>query len=66
MAKKTRAEYVVDILKRNGWKEVRSRSRKYRAFQHNDYPYMYFVGKHGALRRGKTVSDSVSVTRLVW
>jgi len=66
MAKETRAEYLVRILKNHGWREIRSKSRKYRTFEHPDYPYKYFVGKHGALRRGKNVSSSISVTRLIW
>jgi len=41
--------------------EVRSKS-KYRQFKGRDPGTYYFVGKNGAVRAGKTASDSVSLT----
>ena len=45
--------------------EINSRS-KYRQFvQHGNNPNYYFVGKAGAVRAGKSASDSVSLTDMV-
>lgn len=64
----TKQEKVVQFLASRGEKEVPSRSRKYRCFERStnyyETPY-WFVGKCGALRTGRTVADSVSVTAII-
>lgn len=48
-----------------GRKEVKSKSRKYRAFQRPDKAgYFYFIGKRGAIRFGKNASSSISVGKV--
>ena len=46
-------------------KEVKSSSRKYRTFRSSTSKRNYYVGKAGAVRAGKTVSDSFSITEQV-
>lgn len=61
MAKLTVQQKVIDRLVELGWSEVASRSRKYRTFRKEEkQPFFVFVGKKGALRKGKTVTDSMS------
>lgn len=61
----TKAEQVIKYLMGKGAREVTSNSRKYRKFS---YPgrgdKFYFVGKAGALRVGRTVGESVSVSHI--
>ena len=64
----TKREKVIARLVAAGCKEVPSKSRKYQTFTRNtntDACPFWFVGKNGALRTGKTVSGSVSVTHLL-
>lgn len=42
-------------------KEVKGKTSKYRVFDRKNGQF-YFVGKNGALRTGKSVSDSISLT----
>lgn len=59
----TKAEQVIEILKGRGAREVTSTSRKYRKFTYPNRPdQFYWIGKAGAVRVGKTVGDSVSLT----
>lgn len=56
-------QLTINGLKACGWREVKpAPSRKYLAFDHNDGQGRMFVGGSGALRSGRTVSDSVSLT----
>jgi hypothetical protein len=64
MAKKTKAQRIVEYLERHGYCEVPFRSKKYRAFRKPGKDTYTFVGKAGAVRAGRTVSDSVSVSHL--
>ena len=61
MAKKTIQERLIEALKLQGCPEVQSRSTKYRVFMDirtaKKGGFLY-VGKAGALRFGKTVTDS--------
>jgi hypothetical protein len=64
MAKETKREKVVALLLDRGCAEVESNSRKYRTFKSpNSADKYYFVGRKGALRFGKNVSNSSSLTR---
>jgi hypothetical protein len=69
MKKQTKAERIAEYLvKTKGAVEVPSRSRKYRTFTRPDIPKdlfqetFYFVGKAGAVRTGRTISDSYSIS----
>lgn len=62
--RQTLQERVIDFLTRQyGVTEVAGRSRKYRQFKGKDT--MYFIGRNGGVRTGRTVSDSVSITDMV-
>lgn len=61
--KRTLRERLAEALTRRGCIAVESRSKKFLTFKHPDRPYSYFVGAAGALRRGKTASDSVSLNK---
>jgi hypothetical protein len=63
--KMTQAEQLAIGLERCGYREVISRSKKYRTFERGEEQYRYFVGKAGALRFGKNADDSASVQFLV-
>lgn len=63
MKKLTLQERVVRYLVEGvGMKEAPSRSRKYRKFIFTDLERAYWVGRKGAVRVGKTVSNSISLT----
>lgn len=64
MAKKTLAERIVDLMLEKGFIEiVPSKSKKYRQFSDPDAPgSFYWLGKMGAVRRGKTSTNSISVS----
>ena len=61
---KTKNEKIVEWLISKGCKEIKSKS-KYRQFTRPQDIEYYFVGRNGALRAGKTASDSVSISHLV-
>jgi len=64
--KTTAQDRIVNYLAtKNNFKEVPSRSRKYRCLADPNTDRLYWVGKHGAVRVGKIVSDSVSITRFI-
>lgn len=55
-----KVDAVIDGLVKAGYHEQNSPSRKYRKFvKGND---TLWVGKKGALRRGRTVSESMSLS----
>jgi len=56
---------VIEFLKQKGCKEVESKSRKYRKFSRSTDEKFYFVGRNGALRAGKNISKSISLTNSV-
>ena len=61
----TKTEVVISGLLGVGCKEVTHlhRTKKYRVFQDASNPdsILYFVGSHAGVRKGKTVSDSISM-----
>jgi hypothetical protein len=62
MAKKmTIEETIVAGLVAMGFKEIDSKSRKYRLFPRVHDSYIYFVGKAGALRIGPSLSNHTPV-----
>ncbi len=58
----TKAEKTIDWLISKGYKEIQSNSKKYRKFTHTKPDRFFFVGKHGALRVGRNISESISIT----
>lgn len=59
----TRAEKRVEFLKEMGGEEIiPSKSRKYRQFILPGRDYFHWVGKAGAVRVGKTIATSSSVS----
>lgn len=65
MPKGTR-KAIIDGLLALGWQVVPSRTSKYVTFQHADEEMLLYVGKSGALRKGRTISSSVSLTGFRW
>ena len=62
MAKQTIAQRLVAALETQGCVRVASRTCKYIVLTRPAKPdYFYFVGKAGALRTGKTASNSISI-----
>jgi hypothetical protein len=59
---KTIAEKLATVLLAQGYKELESRTRKYRTFQKEGESEKLFVGKSGALRKGTNSSSSLSIT----
>ena len=62
MSKPTKQQQVVAALVGRGCREVASGSKRYRKFANPDGRLPLYVGKQGAVRIGRTVADSVSVT----
>ena len=61
-----KAERIIRWLEEErGCTELKSKSRKYRQFKRLDSTDFYFVGKNGALRAGKSASDSVSLSHMI-
>ena len=64
----TKRDRLAYALLQMGAVEQPSKTRKYRTFtlqNVNNEPVTYYVGKAGALRRGRTVSNSVSLEHRV-
>lgn len=61
----TKQEQIVKMLEAKGCRPVRSTSVKYLKFTRPGSDTFYWVGKNGALRAGKTVADSISLTGMV-
>lgn len=64
MAAKSKTETLRDALIRGGWKKVGTRSKKYECYTKDGEPECLFLGKAGALRRGRTSSDNIPVSPL--
>ncbi len=64
--KQSKADKIINWILRQGCKETPSRS-KYRQFTRpgHEQGYFYFVGKNGALRTGKSASNSISLSHLI-
>jgi hypothetical protein len=56
-------DMVIEAILKRGAIEVPSKTRKYRTFTRPAADGFYFVGKAGALRAGKSASNSVSLER---
>lgn len=62
----TKTQQIINYLKSKGFIEFESPSKKYRKFK--PYPssafcdQFYWVGTGASVRRGRTVSSSISVT----
>lgn len=52
-----------ESLKSEGFVEVKGRSSKYRVFSKSGKEENYYLGKNGAVRKGKNIADSISLTR---
>lgn len=63
----TRQETIVTYLTQAGCREVKSVSRKYRKFTTKPgiTGEFYFIGRQGAVRKGRSVSSSISLTAFV-
>lgn len=61
----TKTEVVINGLLKVGCMEVTHlhRTKKYRVFQYDANPNntLYFVGSHAGVRKGKTISNSLSI-----
>ena len=61
-----KAEKIIKWLEEErGCIELKSKSGKYRQFKRLDSTDFYFVGKNGALRAGKSASNSVSLSDMI-
>lgn len=59
----SKEEQVVAFLIKLGCKEIKSTSSKYRKFTSPNNPNsFYWVGHKGALRAGKTVGETISIS----
>jgi hypothetical protein len=65
MPKLTQTQAIINALLKRGYTEVSDTSRKYRAFvRPSDTEVMHiFIGKAGAVRRGRNITNSVSLER---
>jgi len=59
---KKKQERAIEILIKNGFKEVESHSKKYRVMRHPSISKNFYIGKKGAIRFGFSISDSISLT----
>lgn len=62
MAKLTLQERIVAKMLEMGYQELISPSKKYRKFTSDKPDRFYWVGKMGAVRKGKTSTNSLSVS----
>lgn len=58
----TLAEKTANVLKSMGYQEIESPSRKFRKFEHREHGRILWLGRKGAVRSGKTLTASWSVT----
>lgn len=59
MAKTLREQYTAGILKL-GYRQVESRGKKFQEFRREGEPGAFFLGRNGAVRHGRTLTESVS------
>jgi len=63
MAKKLQDRVAAYLIEAKGFLEIPSTSQKYRKFMNPlKKGQFYFLGKSGAVRVGRTVSNSISLT----
>jgi len=60
MPKLTRQQAIIQELESIGFERVQSRSTKYVVLKRPETKNMY-IGRKGAMRYGRTVSDSISI-----
>jgi len=63
MARRTISDRLCAALIARGHRETTHRSRKYRAFEKEPGGDCYYVGRGGALRVGRTATESFSLER---
>lgn len=56
-----KSDLLAAYFTKRGLREVNGRTQKYRVFARPDGKF-WFIGKNGALRFGRTVSDSISLS----
>ena len=61
----TKQEKVINLLIKKGYVEIACISKKYRQFVKSGNTDSLFVGKKGACRIGKTVSNSTSMSHII-
>lgn len=63
MPKATLHDRLITGLQSQGWKLDQSNSSlRYTRLSNPEFKYYYYVGSAGALRRGRTITASVSIT----
>lgn len=62
MKKLTLCERIINFLIATGFTEEPSKSRKYICMLSKEQDRRYWIGRKGAVRVGKTSSNSISVT----
>ena len=69
MGKQTQQDKIIKWFLSIGFTEMESRSGKYRQFKKAinwpTHDYSYFVGRKGAIRAGKNISSSFSITNRI-
>lgn len=61
MAKETLQQKLVEYHKMNGWEIVKGKSSKYIVMKCSGVEDFIYIGKSGALRQGRTISESFSI-----
>jgi len=65
MSRRTLHDRLIEALEKGGWRECFHNTRKYTTLAHPEADDVYyFIGKNGALRRGKNISESLSVSEV--
>ncbi len=65
MPKLTRRELAIRWLEGKGWRQVESRSTKYVVLSSARSKFHYYISRSGAVRRGRTIAESLSVTHII-
>lgn len=60
----TKRDKYMEHLRESGYREVPSGSSKYLKMVKGDH--VLWLGKAGAVRTGRTISSSISLTHLTW
>ena len=61
MAKPTRREKIIELLEGRGYTQAPCTSRKYTKLT-KPMKQPYWIGKNGAVRSGRTIASSISMT----
>lgn len=66
MTKQTKQQQICSKLESAGYQKDRmAKTAKYIVYLIPNSDKKYFVGKNGALRKGKNIADSISLTDLI-